>query len=84
VVTFTASLSFPDGQTISGKVSAETPYDHPAVIYSGPVDRLPRRFEKASPPLLKVLFRNLARETGARFSERARGIYAAQSCHCLK
>lgn len=73
--TLTCKLTFPDGKIVTGKVSAESPHDDNAVIYTGAVDRLPDRYETAFPSFLAVVFKNAARETGATFSERSSGNY---------
>ena len=68
-------LTLKDGITIQAKVIAASPHDEQRVAYSGAADRLPRRFEKCSPPLLVALFKNIAAEIGARLTVRSSGVY---------
>jgi hypothetical protein len=65
MITTTCTLTFKDGTTVAGRVAVETPFDDAHVIYSGHVHRLPRKLAKTSPAVLRVMFRNLARELGA-------------------
>ena len=77
MVTQFCKLTFHDGAIVTGKVHARYPEEEPSVEYHGPVDRLHRLFETASPPLLCVMFRNAARKAGAAFTSEIHGDYEA-------
>ncbi len=75
MITFTCQLKFSDGATVVGKIDAESANADYVVDYSGAVERLPRRYDTADVPQLRALFRVLADETGAEFTEQSEGEY---------
>jgi hypothetical protein len=62
--TIICTLRLPDGSSVSGTVSVDTPQAEAAVVYSGDVGRLPTRFSESDIPTLKALFGNAARDLG--------------------
>lgn len=75
MLTTTCTLTFADGKIVTGKVTVQTPYDERTVIYQGATDRLPRRYEKATPAQLRNLFLTLHTETGGTYSSTDQGEY---------
>jgi hypothetical protein len=65
----TCSLCFPDGQTVSAHLDADSKIEEGPVSYSGPMERLPFSPEKANAIELRAYFASFARELGARSSE---------------
>ncbi|HXG47086.1 MAG TPA: hypothetical protein VNO52_05640 [Methylomirabilota bacterium] len=75
MLTQICTLKFRDGQMVHGLIEAESANGEYPIHYAGAVDRLPRRFETGDPADLRGLFRNLARELDAEFSEQTTGEY---------
>ncbi|HWY74986.1 MAG TPA: hypothetical protein VN281_05185 [Verrucomicrobiae bacterium] len=76
MVTTTCKLTLGE-KSVTGRVSVSTPYQDGHVIYSGQVELIPRdrRFTTAAPPLLRILFKNLARELHANVAINDEGNY---------
>lgn len=68
MITITCKLKFKDQATVTAKVSAATPYDEGLVIYTGDTARLTARPHSLPPMVLKVVLKNIAKETGADLS----------------
>jgi hypothetical protein len=77
MLTMTCELKFKDGKTATGSVSVETAYDEREVSYTGELSRLPRKPAKATPGLLRLMFKNMSLETSAEFSFFTEGQYDA-------
>ena len=75
MLTITCQLTFADGATAAGSIIAESADADYPVEYTGAVARLPRRYDAADASQLRALFRALAQETGAQFSETSEGEY---------
>jgi len=72
--TLTCTLKFKDGKTAGATVSAHTPYDEVPIVYFGS-NRPARSYGTATPSLLKTIFKNLAKETGATLDIKTEGEY---------
>jgi hypothetical protein len=79
VVIQTCTLRFPDGTEAVGRIEAFSRYQEVGVQYSGRVERLPMRCDRADSVLLRVLFQSFARELGARFEEELVGSWETYS-----
>jgi hypothetical protein len=73
IVTHVCSLRFPDGETATAQIEANSPYQECPVVYSGAAERLPIRNGIADTVLLRVLFHSFARELRAKFEEKLIG-----------
>jgi hypothetical protein len=71
----TFQLKLRDGRSVTAEVETESPDIETAVHYSGAVDALPRRFDMADVPTLRLLFVNRARELGGEREEKIDGEY---------
>ena len=65
MITVAHKLTFADGSAVTATMTAESPQGSYQVVYTGAVDRLPRRLDKCDPFDLRALFINLARELQA-------------------
>ena len=81
MMTLTCSLKLSDGRSVSAAISAAAPEDDAPVTWSGETTLVPAhdRVVETSPAVLAVIFRNLARELGAEFSEWTDGEYRTWS-----
>jgi hypothetical protein len=75
MLTLICSLKFADGAVVTGRVTAMMSSERKTVEYSGAIERLQPRFDRTSPPLPRALFRDLAKELGAEYSESFEGEY---------
>ena len=69
MLTFRCCLRFGDGEKVTAELIADSPLDDAAVIYDGPVQRLPLTPPMASAVELKAYVKSFARELTARYSE---------------
>jgi hypothetical protein len=72
-VTHVCQLRFADGQVVAARIRATSPHEESLVVYTGAVERLPVRCEKADAVLLRALFQSFARELEAAFAEEVLG-----------
>ncbi|HXG49094.1 MAG TPA: hypothetical protein VNO52_15830 [Methylomirabilota bacterium] len=73
--TLLCSLTFPDGQVVTGKLHALSANEDYPVTYDGAVARLPERVDVTDEGGLRIFFKTLARETGAQYHETSTGEY---------
>ena len=75
MIVATYTLTFPDGDTITAEIRAETPDREYPVCYSGAVERLPRKYATGDTRVLRVWADSIAKENGAAASEKIGGMY---------
>jgi hypothetical protein len=69
------TINFPGGATAIAELQAESADAEYEVVYSGAVDLLPRRHERADVGLLRAWANNVVKETGAAVNEQIEGEY---------
>ena len=67
------TLRFPDGQIVTASVESDSAEGERLVTYTGPVQRLWNRFEKADAGFLEWYFRAQAPQLGAELSVEREG-----------
>ncbi len=69
------TLTFPDGQQVTGRTEARSPGMPCPITYTGAVDRLGMRYDAGTPADLELVFTLAAQQKGATLSVEKTGQY---------
>lgn len=77
MLTQICTLNLPDGRQVTAEVTVESPDDLSPVKWSGDVDAVPKdqQFQELSAAVLRIVFKNLARDLGGEFTASSTGEY---------